>query len=237
MLDTMGTNDDTPHVDRGRMRVSDSERDEIAERLREAFAEGRLDHDEHSERVDAVYLAKTRAELDALVVDLPNSGSSLPATRPDGTPAPVEGAGRIVSASPSSTSAVAVFSGAERSGEWVVPERFTAVGIMGGVELDLREARFTAKETTIQAHALMGAVEIAVPDDVVVRMDGIGIMGAFWKEGDSTPVSDPDAPVVRVVGVALMGAVWGEPKLREHQKPKKESWWKRLTGGDSKGDG
>ena len=53
------------------IRASDADRDRIADILRDALAEGRLDAEEHSERIDAVYRAKTVGELEPLVRDLP----------------------------------------------------------------------------------------------------------------------------------------------------------------------
>lgn len=53
------------------LRASDSEREEVAERLRHATAEGRLTADELEERLEALYGSRTYGELDALVADLP----------------------------------------------------------------------------------------------------------------------------------------------------------------------
>jgi hypothetical protein len=53
------------------VRASDAEREAVVERLRAHFAEGRLDHDELEERVEAAYRAKMRSELDGLLRDLP----------------------------------------------------------------------------------------------------------------------------------------------------------------------
>jgi Domain of unknown function (DUF1707) len=57
--------------DRVAIRASDAEREHAAATLREHFAEGRLNEDELSERLDAVYQAKTVHELDELGTDLP----------------------------------------------------------------------------------------------------------------------------------------------------------------------
>ncbi|MGH3298880.1 MAG: DUF1707 SHOCT-like domain-containing protein [Trebonia sp.] len=53
------------------VRASDVERDEAAEVLRAAFAEGRLTRPELDERLDAAYAARTRADLAGLTGDLP----------------------------------------------------------------------------------------------------------------------------------------------------------------------
>jgi hypothetical protein len=53
------------------LRISDQEREQAAAGIREHFAVGRLDDAEVEERIQAVYAARTRGELDALMVDLP----------------------------------------------------------------------------------------------------------------------------------------------------------------------
>ena len=56
---------------RGTLRASDADRDQIVDRLRTAAAEGRLAVHELEHRVTAALKARTYAELDATVVDLP----------------------------------------------------------------------------------------------------------------------------------------------------------------------
>jgi DUF1707 SHOCT-like domain len=53
------------------VRVSDAERESIAKLLAKAHADGRIDTAELEERVARCYAAKTRAELEPLVADLP----------------------------------------------------------------------------------------------------------------------------------------------------------------------
>jgi hypothetical protein len=52
-------------------RASDSDREEVAERLRHATSEGRLTGSELEERLEAVYACRTHGELRGLVADLP----------------------------------------------------------------------------------------------------------------------------------------------------------------------
>jgi hypothetical protein len=56
---------------RATLRASDADRDQIAERLRKATAEGRLLAEELEERLEATFGARTYGELDAVVADLP----------------------------------------------------------------------------------------------------------------------------------------------------------------------
>src|SRR5207249_4048728 len=67
------------------MRVSDAERQAVADRLAEHFSSGRLDQAEFDERVGRAMSAKTRADLNGLFDDLPETGAPA-ATGPAGQP-------------------------------------------------------------------------------------------------------------------------------------------------------
>jgi hypothetical protein len=62
-------------------RIGDVERDAAAAALGDHYAAGRLDHDEYSERLDAAWSARTRADLDMLFHDLPPLAPPPPAVR------------------------------------------------------------------------------------------------------------------------------------------------------------
>src|SRR5215813_9385928 len=57
-------------------RASDRERDTVVQRVQDAFAEGRLDDAEFDERSRAALTARTHADLDALLADLPAAPSA-----------------------------------------------------------------------------------------------------------------------------------------------------------------
>ncbi|WP_028659881.1 DUF1707 SHOCT-like domain-containing protein [Nocardioides insulae] len=72
-------------------RIADADRERAAARLSDHFAEGRLDHDEYNERLDAVWSARTAADLRMLFHDLPMAPPTpQPPSRPLGGP-PVRG--------------------------------------------------------------------------------------------------------------------------------------------------
>jgi len=187
-------------ADPRQMRAADTDRDHTAEVLRRAASEGRITFEELDERIGRAYAAKTFADLEALTRDLPGAGARAPVPATPRYQPPEVPAG---TATPEFS--VAIMSGAQRSGPWLVPESYTAVAIMGGVELDLRDARFTAAEVTIRAFCLMGGVSITVPEDMEVDVSGIGFMGGF-DHRPSGPGA-PGAPRLRVVGFAMMGGV------------------------------
>ena len=60
------------------LRVSDSEREEVATQLRDHAAEGRLTPDELDERMGKALSARTGADLDVLLVDLPRKRPAPP---------------------------------------------------------------------------------------------------------------------------------------------------------------
>src|ERR1700722_15732643 len=183
------------------LRASDADRERVANVLREAAGDGRLTMDELDERLDAVYAAKTYAELEPITHDLPDSGTAnVPGSSPSaaGDPARFGGEG-------TSGGAVAILGGFSRKGEWTVPKEFTAFMFMGGGEIDLRDARFAEREVSIHIVAIMGGCEVIVPEDATVRVTGIGIMGAFDHSGSGG--GSPDGPVITINGVAFMGGV------------------------------
>ena len=186
-------------ADHSLMRVSDSDREQAADVLREAAGQGRISLDELDERLESAYAAKTYADLAAVTHDLPTSGR-MPVP-------PVQGPAQVsrIGGTPGSTFSVAILSGARRSGRWVVPRSYVSVAVMGGIELDLREAQFAEPVVTLHAYALMGGIEITVPEDVEVDVSGVAFMGGFDHNASGPGV--PGAPLVRILGFALMGGV------------------------------
>ncbi|WWR54861.1 DUF1707 domain-containing protein [Streptomyces sp. SCSIO 30461] len=186
------------------MRASDADRDRIADILREALAEGRLDPEEHTERIDAAYRAKTVGELEPIVRDLP---AARPRTEP--WTAYDEGTGTGMPSGPAEN-LVAVFSSATRRGRWRVGARTNAFAFFGNVEIDLTEAMFGQRLTVVNATSVFGNVEVRVPENITLRGGGTGILGNF--EVVALEGTDPQAPVVVVNGYSVFGNVEAKPK-------------------------
>jgi hypothetical protein len=204
------------------LRASDADRERVANVLREAAGDGRLTMDELDERLDAVYAAKTYAELEPITHDLPGAGSSYP---PAAAPAGAADPGRFGGA-PTSGGAVAILGGFTRKGDWVVPKTFNAFMFMGGGEIDLREARFAEREVTLNIVAIMGGCEITVPEDATLRVTGIGVLGAFDHSNPGSGTTD--GPVITVSGLAFMGGV--DVKRKPLKKPKRDKLQSRNLG-------
>lgn len=210
------------------LRASDADRERVAEILRDAVAEGRLAMEEFDERLEAAYRARTYGELEPLTADLPAvATAAAPLSLRKDTAAVTAWSERIVHHTEGSGAGIGILGGFQRKGRWTIGRRFTAVCLMGGGELDLREANFAGPEVVITCWALMGGVSIVVPPGVEVDVRGLGIMGGFDSREDGTP-GEPGAPRVIVKGLALMGGVGVERKLLKEEKRRLKEEKRRL---------
>jgi hypothetical protein len=177
--------------------VTTVHRERVVDVLSVAFANDRLTMEQLDQRLAAVYAAQSLGELELLLADPAQPQRSLAA-------APTLTAN--AAAVPERGMAFAIMGGFASKGGWLVPRQLKVTGIMGGGDLDLREALFAPGVTEIEVYAIMGGVDIVVPDGVRIEINGVGFMGAFEQSGGSV-VDDPGAPVLRITGAAIMGAV------------------------------
>ncbi|MEU8463729.1 DUF1707 domain-containing protein [Streptomyces sp. NPDC029003] len=189
------------------LRASDADRDRIADILGQALAEGRLTAEEHHERLDSLYAVKTVGELEVLVRDLPAGAAAAADASRQAFPAPVPAA---AGGGPVET-VVAVFSSSARKGRWRPGARTRAVSVFGDITVDLTEAVFEQQVTEINVTAVLGNVEVLVPENVTLRGYGSGVLGNFEVRGEGAS-ADPQAPVVIVRGFALLGNIEAYPK-------------------------
>jgi class 3 adenylate cyclase len=172
------------------VRVSDADRNQAVELLRRHTADGRLTLDEFSERVGLAFSARTQADLEQVMADLPAVQAPVPET------ARRKAKGWTVS----------IMSGSRRTGRWRPQPHTKAVAIMGGCELDLRQAEIDGDEIVITAVAFMGGIDIVVPEGIEVDLSGVPIMGGKdLRVRDVAPT--PGAPRVRVRAFPIMGGI------------------------------
>jgi hypothetical protein len=201
--------------DISRLRISDADRDRVAALLSDALAEGRLSPEEHSERLDTIYAAKTQADLVPAVSDLPGASAALGGSS---TALAQPGYGTGVAATGRSARMIAVLTGVDRKGRWQVPADIDAVAVLGGVDLDLREAILTSRLTTVRAFCLLGGVDIVVPPETRVIDNGWALLGGREVPPESEESQDPDAPVLRLTGVSVLGGLTVKRKQRKTRK-------------------
>lgn len=182
---------------RSALRVSHDDRERVAEMLRDAAGDGRLDIDELEQRLEQAFAAKTYGELEPLVADLPadRTGHITPTTT---------GVGGV----PTTTRSQAILSEQKRNGAWVVPETYVATAVLGSVEIDLREASFERPEVAISCTAMLGEVKIRVGADVVVIDEVNTVLGeSTLKSSKGLEPMPRHGRVLRVRGTAVLGSV------------------------------
>jgi hypothetical protein len=190
------------------LRAADADRERVAAVLREAAAEGRLDLGELDERLSRVYAARTYGELEPLTNDLPSAALAVPSPRPT----PAVPAGHL----PTSAGGVAILGEFKRQGRWAVASRFRCFAFWGGGTVDLREAVLTQGAVKIRAVALMGGIDVILPEDANVHVTGVGIMGGF--DQGASGAGAPDAPTIVVSGFAF----WGGVSVKRRPTPAEE---------------
>jgi hypothetical protein len=188
-----------------RLRASDADRERAAAVLNAALAEGRLSVAEHSERLDAVYEAKTHAQIAPLVDDLPARATDQSvAPRTDLAPA---GKRRQM--------IIAIFGGAARKGQWHVEPKINSVTVFGGATFDFRDVQLPQREITLNCTTVFGGVEVVVPPEMRVIDSGIALFGGRDTGSGSAESSDPNAPVLRLTGLTLFGGLGVKHKQRK----------------------
>jgi hypothetical protein len=182
-------------------RASDAEREATVVRLREAAGEGRLTVEELATRIDAAYAATTHAELEPLTADLPAVAPASSVTVEPGT----HGTSLILG----------ILGGGDRRGRWRVAERVKVINVLGGADLDLREATLAGPEVHITVISLLGGSDIVVPEGVHVELSSFAFLGGdeLKLEGPEPP---PGAPVVHVHTVSILGGT--DVKTRRGRK-------------------
>ncbi len=189
------------------LRAGTAEREAAEARLRHATGLGALDLEEFAQRMELLLRARTRGEVEKVVSDLPATTAPRP-TAARRTPR------RWI---------VAIMGGEETHGRWRPAPRTTAVALMGEVKADLREAELDQDEIELDAYAIMGGVEVIVPEGVAVDVRGFSLMGGR-DVSVRQPASD-DAPVVTINAYAVMGSVevrnpkGGDPATRQRPEP------------------
>ena len=193
-----------------RRRVSDLEREEVADILRDAAGEGRLSYTELEDRLETLYASKTYGELVELTADLPTGPRARTQNVPSTTP---QYGGAMVETGP----VINVFmSESKRMGNWLVPQRQEVNAVLGDVTLDYTEAQIPFDEITIDVKSILADVKIRVPQNAIVLLDSNPILGSVSEqEAGLKAVPDPNAQPTAPKRFHIRGtAILGEIKIK-----------------------
>ena len=198
------------------LRASDADRERVVAVLAEAASDGRLTLEEHSERVQRAYRARTLGELAGLTKDLVPPGEQ-PLKLDDS---------RTVSV---------FFSSARREGRWVMPDRLSVTVVGGQVVLDLREALLQGMYTIVHATLVGGSLNILAPEGVTVRVTTSRYSSRMGEDLNPRPgpanraAKEGGSPLIEVRTFTVAGHV------RVHTARQRTSRWRRNPGGRSSG--
>ena len=210
----------------------DAAREQVVEVLMEHFSRNVMDMDEFEGLLDSVNRCSTTSELRELLSKLPPLGSLKSATdlmsAPGGPPVVVD-ADRVRPRG----FLLSVLSGTTRAGRWIPARKSFALGVLGGISLDFREAVLGAGVTDVNVLAVLGGVEIIVPPEMAVEVDGMAVLGGFEYQTNAPPRTDPNPPILRVRGLAVLAGVNVEVRLPgETSRDAKKR--RRLERGDAR---
>jgi hypothetical protein len=180
-------------------RAADADREAVAERLRIAAGEGRIDLEELDDRLGQAYGARTYGQLRALVADLPLHPVSLP--RQDLLPEPET----LVL----KTKAPNI----KQSGRWAVPQRITAESTSGIITINFTQASCAHREVAVEAVTQSGWIRLILPPGWAARVSPSSTNTSHIRNrAAETPA--PGAPTVVVTGHPVMGYI----RIRQRSK-------------------
>lgn len=202
-----------------KIRIGHAEREDVIEKLRVAAGEGRLSVDELTERIEKASAAKTFADLDPLVEDLP---VVPPSAALGGQPAPMGGqAGAVVRTASGAVvptgnapgwdiaDPLIVRAGWEddrRRGRWQVPPFIRVESTGATVELSFLEVDRAPDHIHIDVAGTMGACLLVVPDGWGVDISAVtGGWGTKKTAVDQIP--RPGLPLITVRGSLGMSSL------------------------------
>jgi hypothetical protein len=172
-------------------RAGDDDREAVADRLRVAAGDGRIDLTELEDRLERTFEAKTYAELDELVADLPLSRSTV---------------GLKANADPETLVLDTTTANIKQSGRWSVPRRIVARSTTGLIKIDFTEASCVHREVTVEASCGTGWITLIVPQGWTVRIDASSTNTGNIRNKATRP-ADPTAPTVNVIAHPRLGYI------------------------------
>jgi DUF1707 SHOCT-like domain len=171
-------------------RAADSDREAVADRLRIAAGDGRIDLAELEERLGKAY--RTYDQLQVLVADLPVQSPSIP----PGGALPEPETLILKTRAPN----------LKQSGQWTVPRRIIAETRTGIITIDFTRASCAHREVVVEAVTHTGWVRLLLPDGWAARISPSSTNTSLIRN-KAAEIPDPGSPTVVVTGHPVHGYI------------------------------
>lgn len=102
---------------------------------------------------------------------------------------------------------LAIFNGPERRISSQAFEGGELTAVVGGIELDLRQAAVVDPPATLNVFALLGGIDIKAPSDWVIQQNVLAILGGTEDKRSQLDSTDTRPPDLLVTGFALLGGI------------------------------
>ena len=186
------------------LRVSDDERRHVVALLERATGRGLIDIEEFTTRVDTALAARTRGELNAVLLDLPGlvhpdgpvRSTAPPARRSPAAPAAPAGAGSALDA---------VFGSVRRRGSWEVPARLRLHVAVGSADLDFSETEVPHEVVEIEVDVTAGSIELRLPEHS--RLDRNDVSVTLGSVDEHLKGSNGSGPLFVLRGAVRAGSI------------------------------
>lgn len=184
-------------------------RQETVDQLCEHFANDRLTVEELERLVDSAHQAHTHEELNGLLRDLPRSRKTAVTRGSESSSAGSDAGYRLAERDrvKDRELVLAILGGTGRKGRWSPARRIFVLSVMGGAELDFREAVIPPGVTEVHIYTVWGGVDIVVPPNLHVESHGFALLGGFEHSAEDAVAPTPGTPTLRITGMAVMGGV------------------------------
>lgn len=175
-------------VDPRDLRVGDAEREHVAGLLQKAVGRGMLSLGEFTERVDTAFAARTRGELNAVIIDLPGlelrgaPGPGLPVAGNGPTGAgpqpPAPGFGSSPGYAAANEEPVVInntMSTVNRKGDWQVPARMRIVSKLATVKLNYSKVTSLPPVIEVTLDDYGSTMHFVLPEGATADLRGLEV--------------------------------------------------------------
>ncbi|MFG1790488.1 DUF1707 domain-containing protein [Nocardia sp. NPDC049149] len=211
------------------LRVSDVEREHVGQLLQRAVGLGMLSLGEFTERMDTALAAKTRGELNSVLIDLPGvrlvgQPAAPPTTFVNTAPSMVKHPRPVPPIAAANTAGGVIrarMSGVNRRGPWQVAPSLQLNNWLSGVTLDFTEAIMSTQVVEVIVDDYCSSLTLIVPKEATVDLNEVDLIGSSINNKVRT--GPPIGPLHLVVrGRVRFGSITAKHTFLSH--------WRRMMG-------